>query len=994
MFFLNTCREVNALFSLPIIQTACQVCGFYRSGSRRAGIWLIWFPILFTLGSASAAPATSTFRFDIPAQDANAALTELAKQANITLLFPFELAKQVKTNSLQGTFTLNDALRSLLEGTALAVTTDDNGSISIRSRDSLTVRTPAPQTEQQSDTNANHGLERIAVVGTRNSPRSVAESPVPLDILSAETLGAQGDTDTLSMLSALVPSLNVNDQPINDATSLVRPANLRGMASDHTLLLLNGKRRHRSAVITFLGGGLSDGAQGPDISVIPAYALKQVEVLRDGAAAQYGSDAIAGVINFVLKDAREGGSVSVQSGQYGEGDGELLQIQGNVGLPLGEKGFANLTAEYRQQNATSRSVQRDDAQALTDAGNPYIANPAQVWGTLDVDSDIKFAANLGWEISATTEGFAFANVARREIHGGFYYRHPHLRQGVFSRESAVSEDPVLLVADLDGLDQGIACPQIFISGDNVLENPDYQRIADNSTALGQNCFAYNEWYPGGFTPRFGGTVTDVAAFVGVTSELRSGWSVELSAGVGYSDIEYALSETVNPSLGPSSPTRFSPGSVSQVERTVNLDFVRLLDIGMEEMLSVAIGAEWRRETYFQKAGDEASYLAGRFAYNSESELSQGFSVGSNGFPGYQPQSAGHWSRRNWALYSDVELYPTPDWQLGVATRVERFSDFGTTFDGKISTRYMLNEAFALRGSLSTGFKAPTVGQSNVINVTTAYGANGLEDQATLPPTDLISQQLGATPLTPEESVNLSLGVVYQLDEKFLLTFDYFNIRLSDRISTTSAIPLTDEDIQVLDAQGRPEAATYNAAKYFTNDFDTRTQGVDLVLHYDFGVGAWQHNLVGAFNWTDTQVERVTLYPAVVESERVLTPNLTTARIRMLEDNLPAYRGSLTWTQKQGALSLVWRLNHYAGFYEDHLDASAGFDIESGSITTLDADVRWQVTDMWSLTLGANNLFDRRPDENPYQGVVGARYPSTSPSGINGAFYYLGTRLAF
>lgn len=957
-------------------------------------MWLPPLLLALLITNHSWAAESPTYSFSIPAQNANTALTELAKQADTTLLFPFELAKQVETRSLEGNFTLSEALQALLEGTPLAIVTDDTGSISIRTRASLNKPVVVTNSDDTDVTDEGDNVERIAVVGTRNAARSVAESPVPLDILSAEALGNQGETDMLSMLSAMVPSLNVNDQPINDATSLVRPANLRGMASDHTLLLLNGKRRHRSAVITFLGGGLSDGAQGPDISVIPAYALKQVEVLRDGAAAQYGSDAIAGVINFVLKDSNEGGSMTVQTGQYSEGDGELVQLQGNLGLPLGEQGFANLTAEYRQQNATSRSVQRDDAEALIDAGNAFVATPAQIWGTLDVDSDVKLAANLGWSVNAKSDAYAFANYARRDINGGFYYRHPHLRRGVFSEPVNGSDTLELLVADLDGLDQGIDCPRIVINQANVLDNPDYQRIADPDTAMGQNCFAYNEWFPGGFRPRFGGVVTDGSVFVGVRSELAYDWSMDLSAGLGYSDITYSLTDTVNPSLGPASPTTFSPGSVSQVERTLNLDFSRLADIGLDEPLSIALGAEWRRETYFQKAGDAPSYQAGQFAYNNESTRSQGFSIGSNGFPGYQPQSAGHWSRNNWAVYSDLELYPVANWQLGLALRVEHFTDFGATFDGKLSTRYILNDAVALRGSLSTGFKAPTVGQSNVINVTTAYGADGLEDQATLPPTDLISQQLGATALAPEESVNASLGVVYRLNADFLLTVDYFNIRLTDRISTTSAIPLTDEDVQVLAAKGRPEAATYNAAKYFTNDFDTRTQGVDLVMHYDFTVSDWTNNLVGAFNWTDTQVKRVTLYPAVVDGERVNLPNLTAARIRMLEDNLPAYRGSMTLTQQREPLALVWRINHFAGFYEDHLDASAGYDINSGSITTIDADITWHATPQWSLTLGAKNLLDSRPDENPFGGVVGALYPPTSPSGINGAFYYVATALNF
>ncbi|WP_156079105.1 TonB-dependent receptor [Alteromonas macleodii] len=939
-------------------------------------------------------PKLGAYSFSIPAQNANEALTELAKQANTTLLFPFDLAKKVKTNALEGTFTLNEALAQLLEGTELAVVTDESGAVSIRSRSSLVAKeTQTQDTEKKTDEGGN-GLEKIAVVGTRNSPRSAVDSPVPLDVIGSETLNSQGNSDVLSMLSVMVPSLNVNDQPINDASSLVRPANLRGMSSDHTLLLLNGKRRHRSAVITFLGGGLSDGAQGPDISVIPAYALKQVEVLRDGAAAQYGSDAIAGVINFVLKDAREGGHVALKVGGYSEGDGELFQVQLNKGFAIGEDGFLNATAEYRQQNGTSRSVQRIDAQNLIDQGNVFIASPSQVWGALDVNEDIKLALNAGADISSKSQFYSFATAARREINGGFYFRNPQTREGVFSRTDPNTGESRLIVADLDGLESGIACPSITLSSNSVLLDPTYQLIADNTTALGANCFAFNEWFPGGFTPKFGGTITDASVAMGVKYELPNGWAMDASATLGYSDIEYTISNTVNPSLGPQTPTSFSPGGVSQVERTLNLDFNKLIQTIFDDPVSIAVGLEWRKETYFQKSGDEASYIAGPFALEPPLGLNQGFSIGSNGFPGYQPQSAGHWSRSNWAVYADLEFYVTEAWQFGVATRVEHFSDFGSTFDGKLSTRYKLNDIFALRGSVNTGFKAPTVGQSNVINVTTAYGVNGLEDQATLPPTDLISLQLGATPLTPEESVNFSLGLVMQASENFFATLDYFNIRLSDRISTTSAIPLTDDDISALIAQGRPDAAKYNAAKYFTNDFDTKTQGVDLVVNYNFALADWSNSLLLAFNWTDTQVERVTLYPAQVGDEIRLLPNLTQARIRMLEDNLPAHRGSITLEQSKGNWAFTWRLNYYGGFYEDHLDASAGMDIYGNALTTFDAQVAWKVLPQTQVTLGAQNLFDSLPNENPFQGEVGALYPPTSPSGINGAFYYAGIEYTF
>ena len=420
--------------------------------------------------------ANQKYQFNIEKQRADLALTLFAQQANTTLLFPYDIAEKEMANELKGTYSIELGIIKLLEGTNLYPVADESGLFSVR---------PVPRiSDPPTDTIADEGshitesksaiirteeIEKIAIVGTRSSPRSVIDSPVPLDIIGDEEFTQQGSGDMLSMLTTLVPSLNVNDQPINDASSLVRPANLRGMASDHTLVLLNGKRRHRSAVITFLGGGLSDGAQGPDISNIPASALKQVEVLRDGAAAQYGSDAIAGVLNFVLKDDAEGGVVEARYGSFYQGDGELLQLQANRGFEMTSSGFANVSLEYREQDGTNRSVQRDDAQTLSNAGNVFINDPAQIWGSPEVKYDVKFAVNAGIDVRPDQEFYTFANYAKRDIEGGFYFRHPHTRSGVNDGGINQNGEPLLLVGDLDGLNFGISCPQVVISDDNVLD---------------------------------------------------------------------------------------------------------------------------------------------------------------------------------------------------------------------------------------------------------------------------------------------------------------------------------------------------------------------------------------------------------------------------------------------------------------------------------------------------------------------------------------------
>ena len=303
--------------------------------------------------------------------------------------------------------------------------------------------------------------ERVVVVGSRAQPRSVTESTVPIDAIPSEDVVSQGNTDVGDKLRTLVPSYNVNPQPVGDAARLIRPATLRGLAPDHTLVLVNGKRRHRGAVIAWIGNGVADGAQGPDISSIPAIALRQIEVLRDGAAAQYGSDAIAGVLNFLLKDDRAGGSLELHTGGYGAGDGGTYTVAGNAGLPLGRTGFANLSVEYGNASPTSRSVQRDDAALLIAAGNDAVADPAQIWGSPRIDDNVKLWVNVGHLFARGVQAYGHANYASRRVASDFFFRNPNTRAAVFSADRGQS----LLIGDVldaqDGVPDGSAnCPSV------------------------------------------------------------------------------------------------------------------------------------------------------------------------------------------------------------------------------------------------------------------------------------------------------------------------------------------------------------------------------------------------------------------------------------------------------------------------------------------------------------------------------------------------------
>ncbi|MBD8637087.1 TonB-dependent receptor [Stenotrophomonas sp. CFBP 13725] len=809
-------------------------------------------------------------------------------------------------------------------------------------------------------------LDTVSVLGSRTKPRTVSSSAVPIDIISGDEFRNQGATDALDQLKVLVPSFNVSTIPIDDAASLVRPANLRGLPPDNTLLLINGKRFHRAAVITFLGHGLSDGAQGPDLSAFPSLALEQVEVLRDGAAAQYGSDAIAGVINFGLKKLREGGSAEVFTGKYYEGDGLTTQYSAQIGLPLTERGFATLTAEWRKADDTSRSVQRDDAGAAAAAGYPGVGDPAQVWGSPKVDDDLKLVYNLGLSTD-TVDFYLFGNYAKRDVDGGFYYRDPTARSGVYSNDGG----DTLLVGNLTGAG---ACPTIALrdGAGNLLP---YSGVSGAVAALPANCYTFLSSLPGGFTPRFGGSLEDTSVVAGAKGTWDE-WYWDVSGSWGRNDIDFVIYNTVNASLGPNQPAglSFRPGGNTQTEKNLNVDVSRdITTTFSSQPLRLAMGAEWREESFTISPGDGPSTAIGPLT-------DQGFALGSNGFNGFSARTAGTFDRRNWAAYADLEAQLTERFLLAGALRYEDYDSFGSTTIGKLTARFDFTPNFALRGAVNTGFRAPTPGQANISQISTVFGGTALEDIATLPPTDPIAQLKGARPLTPEESTNISLGAVWT-DGDWLVTVDGYQIKVEDRIALSTSFAVTPEERAALVAGGNPEAASISQVTYFGNAFDTTTTGVDLVTSYrsDHFGGTTTYSL--AANWNRTEVDRYD------------TDFIDAARVYKLEESLPKTKGYFSINHQRQIFHANLRLNYYGSWYEDHLDsgvisaADGGLPIHAGSALLVDADVGWNFDSGLYFSVGAQNLFDRVPSKNPWAGVAGAEYPVHSPYGFNGGFYY-------
>ncbi len=801
-------------------------------------------------------------------------------------------------------------------------------------------------------------LDELVVVGSRTRPRTVTESMVPVDVIPVHEIANQAETNIDFLLRTVVPSYNVNMQPISDAATITRPANLRGLASDHTLVLLNGKRRHRGAVITWLGGGLSDGAQGPDIGSIPGLALRQIEVLRDGAAAQYGSDAIAGVLNFILKNDRSGGSVEVKQGSFYEGDGDALSVAGNVGLPLGESGFANITVEYGNQDPTDRAIQRGDAAGLIAAGNTAVRTPtAQIWGSPKVTDDLKVWVNTGYTFDDDEQAYAFGNLGTKEVDGGFFFRNPNTRGAVFSGNRGAT----LLIGDVldarDGiLDGSAGCPVVNIVN-NVPDPVALRQVFDDP-----NCFSFQEMFPGGFTPQFGGNVLDASVVAGLRGRTDSGISWDASTSYGKNLADFFIYNTVNAALGPQTPTSFDPGLYNQEELNFNLD----LAYELNDRAHLAGGVERREERFEVGQGQDESWQIGPYA-------AQGFSSSSNGFPGFSPLAAGNWSRRNSAVYADLDLGNgvTDRWNIGLAGRYENFSDFGGQATGKVSARYEATEQMSVRASASTGYRAPTPGQQNTFNVSTVFDSEigDLVNRGTIPSTSRVAFERGGRQLEPETSFSIAAGAVYEAGS-LRLTADYFRIAIDDRFAQTKTFELTSAEVDQLVSEGITSASNLAEFRFFTNDFSTLTQGWDFVLNYSPESMGGNTSINFLFNFTDTEVTERD--PEVVDDDRVF----------QLEQSLPSFRASLSAVHSFGQLRGLLRGTLYDGWYD------VGDEFTYPGRFIVDAEMALDLSDNASVTFGAQNLLNTYPDESPNALGVGARYPESTPFGFNGGYYYV------
>jgi iron complex outermembrane receptor protein len=765
-------------------------------------------------------------------------------------------------------------------------------------------------------------IESVIVTGTRRTERTVFDSTAPIDVVSFNDIQNTASEDLSDVMAQLVPSYKVQRLPMADGQVFVRPATLRGLSPDHTLVLVNGKRRHRSAL---LGG---NGAQSPDLAQIPTFAIGRVEVLRDGASAQYGSDAIAGVVNIILDNSTEFRTFA-QYSEYSEGDGENARFGLKGGFELGSAGFVNAALEYSNAERTSRSRQRPDAIKFQ-ADHPSVAvpNPVQNWGQPETETT-RFMFNSEYALSGNTNAYAFGSYGRGEGLSDFNWRNP-------DSTSAFNITSVFPGFDLRNI------------------------------------------YPAGFSPQFGQEDVDKSFTTGVNGELSPTLTWDLSVGYGSNKIDYNMANSINASLGPQSPTAFDIGALQQSELNLNLDFAYEFAFGgIAEPSSLAFGLERREETYKISVGDEASYAIGPGA-------NFGLPSGSNGFPGFSPDQAGESDQASLSAYVDMEVPVSDSFTFGIAGRYEDYSEHDARiFTGKLTGRYEVTENFALRATMSNGFRAPTPGQlfsertsqgldTVTLNIFTNGRFSPVGNVAAI-----VSQRpgVGMKPLDAEESTNFSAGLVYRNDFGFTSSLDFYRIDVDNRFGTSASYTLTNTERAQLIALGVPGGEGITRVNFFQNDFDTRSQGIDLVLGYGMELGAGQLALSSSFNYNKTEVVGGSF------------ENNDTNRIRF-EKNLPQRTLNLTANYAVGALDLLARVRYYGTWTDFAFNATGDIHQQFGAESFTDVSATYNVSDKLTVRLGAENVFDQYPDEADFQANRGLIYSRNAPYDTDGRSVYL------
>jgi iron complex outermembrane receptor protein len=874
--------------------------------------------------------------------------------------------------------------------------------------------------------------EEIVITGTRRADRTVTNSASPIDVISSAELVQQPTANLLDTVKNIVPSFFVGQNTISDASSFVRAPSLRGLPGDEVLVQINGKRLNRSALVqVYTGGdtGLSFGSQGADISAIPAIAIKNLQVLRDGATAQYGSDAIAGVMNFGLRNDRKGIELQARYGQfYDNGSTELdsgksRQVAGAFGLGFGATGFIDVAGEYYDDTGTSRGETRPIA-VIFAQNNPGLASqlpnyplPVQIWG-LSPQHGWKGMVNSGVDITSNSQLYLTALGAYNKANESFNYRSPI---------SGTALD-VAGIAHTLGRNGAFSAPFFLTpcpTGNATCPAGGFVRDT--------NTFLFSSLYPAGFTPRFVGVTKERWGTVGWKGDLKGGLTWDISGTLAKNTLALSMYSSLNASYGPQSQTSFEFGTLSQKERNLNLDMTYPVNVGFFSPITLSWGAEYRKETYGQSPGDPQSYGAGPFAapqrlfdlvspgvytptpYTAAtcpvfsatanpvpaSCVIPGRSPGASGYGGTSPTYAGSWSQWNWGVYGGAETDITDALSVGVAGRYEHYNTFGGSFVYKVNGIYKVMPQLSVRATIGTGFHAPSPGQSHDAILTTNFVGGNQVQTGTYPVDSPISRHFGSTTLGPEKSHNYGAGFVFKPTPTLTATVDGYIIKVKDRIGISKNFTVTAADLAAEPALAA--VGLGGAINYFTNGYDTSTKGVDFV-------GTWRgHLLDGSMTWTlayNYNKSKVTSFdPGVISlGQRINVAHLA-----------PNHRATLSANWLRGPISINARENYYGWWTNavDYCTTQVGSGCNNptgyqkfGAKFTTDVDASYTFLNHYTFTVGANNLFNTYPDKiknsavNPVYVLThsldnGSVYPRNGgPFGINGGFWYIRLRVKY
>jgi iron complex outermembrane receptor protein len=799
------------------------------------------------------------------------------------------------------------------------------------------------------------GANEVIVLGSRGSVRTVINSSVPVDVISAKDIEHSGYTQTSDLLKTLIPSFNAPQASLTDGSDHVRPASLRSLGPDQVLVLVNGKRRYTSALVN-VNGTIGRGSTGVDYNAIPASAIDHIEVLRDGASAQYGSDAIAGVINIILKD-RKGLDASASYGEY-------------------------VTTQNRGYSETEGNIPGETAATYSWDGNPK---------DVKITDGFSKAVHLGYGLSFLADGSLY-------ISGEYRKHNPTNRAGLDPRQQYITvngqADPREASfnrlnhrfgdADLEdvGLFLNSSIPvndesKLYLFGGYSSRDGSaagfYRRSLDD-----RNVRAI---YPDGFLPLIDSKIKDGSLAAGLKGVLGT-WTYDLSESYGGNSFDFNVDHSLNTSYGTNSPTSFYAGSLKFLQSTTNLDLVKQLSVGTADYLNIALGAEFRWEKYELDPGSPNSYTDGGVTILDGPNAGKPASIGAQVFPGFLPVNAQNQTRTNVGVYADLENRITQLWTVGAAGRFEDYNDFGSTLNGKLDTRYEITPELAVRGALSNGFRAPSLAQEYFSSISTTFISGVPYEVGTFPVNSLVAKALGAKDLKAEKSVNISAGITYAL-ANLSLTVDGYQIRIKDRIVLTENF--TGSSIaNFLQTKG----INATGGRFFTNGINTKTNGIDLTARYGFTLAGGSLRLIAALNFNKTEITNKDQIVTPAELKAITTtPILGRVEQGRIESGQPKSSINLQGNYSYTSWSFLLRAIRYGEITSYNTNPAQ--DQTFRSLWTIDAEASYEFIKGLSFAFGGNNLFDIYPDKvlkiNSTSGLL--PYSSSSPSGYNGRYIY-------